>query len=149
MKHFTINELCRSACAIAARFENKPTEFVKDNLIWFIENVLDPIRENYGLEIVVNSGYRCKKLNTLVHGNVNSYHMLGLAADIRTSVIDSVDDINVFQRLLSSVMLYKNSCKFGSYIDFVVYDSFIHIEFDSRRYAAENVNHDFLTLTYK
>jgi len=47
----------------------------------FAKTVFEPVRALVG-PLHVNSGYRCPALNSLVGGVVNSYHQLGLAADV-------------------------------------------------------------------
>ena len=82
MKHFTIEELCRSDTARSRGIDNTPTEDVKHNLTALVDNVLDPLREWYGKPIYVNSGYRCPALNKAVGGVASSQHLTGQAADI-------------------------------------------------------------------
>ena len=83
-KYFTINELTKSSTAQRLHIDNNPTQEVKDNLNKLIDNVLDPLRELYGKPIIVNSGYRCTKLNKAIGGAKNSQHLVGQASDIRT-----------------------------------------------------------------
>lgn len=83
-KYFTINELTKSSTASRLHINNTPSQEVKDNLNKLIDNVLDPLRELYGKPIIVNSGYRCPKLNKAVGGARNSQHLTGQASDIRT-----------------------------------------------------------------
>ena len=83
-KYFTINELTKSSTAQRLHIDNNPTQEVKDNLNALIDNVLDPLRELYGKPIIVNSGYRCTKLNKAIGGAKNSQHLVGQASDIRT-----------------------------------------------------------------
>jgi hypothetical protein len=64
------------------RIWNGATKEYEDNMRALIENVLDPLREQYGHPIYVSSGYRCPKLNNAVNGAINSQHMRGEAADI-------------------------------------------------------------------
>lgn len=82
MKHFSIKELCASVRAEELGIENNPTPEACDKLIALTENILDPAREALGRPIVVNSGYRCPKLNKTVGGAAGSQHLLGEAADI-------------------------------------------------------------------
>ena len=82
MKYFTINELTRSTTARLNGIDNTPSLQVINNLTALVDNVLDPLREAWGKPIHVNSGYRCKALNTAVGGVPASQHMLGEAADI-------------------------------------------------------------------
>lgn len=87
MKHFTIDELCRSTVASRNGIDNTPGDWVKKNLTLLVDKVLDPLREWYGKPIKVNSGYRCPKLNEAVGGVSTSQHVKGEAADIDTGNI--------------------------------------------------------------
>lgn len=82
MKYFTISELCASDTAKARNIDNTPSQEVIDNLTKLVDNVLDPLRETWGGPLIVNSGYRCKALNSAVGGSSTSDHMKGKAADI-------------------------------------------------------------------
>ena len=46
--------------------------------------MLQPLRTALGVEMPVNSGYRCPELNAAVGGVPTSQHMKGEAADIAT-----------------------------------------------------------------
>ena len=82
MKYFCIEELTASATAQREGIDNSPTESAYHLLHVLVEQLLDPIREEWGEPIVVSSGYRCKELNALVGGAQHSHHLLGCAADI-------------------------------------------------------------------
>ena len=82
MKYFTIEELCKSDIAKKKRINNVPNSEIINNLEQLIINILDPLREEYGNPIIINSGYRCPELNKAVGGSKTSHHMLGYAADI-------------------------------------------------------------------
>ena len=84
MKYFTIQELCKSKTAVRNKIDNTPDETTKKRMELLIDNILDPLREKYGAPIIVDSGFRCKKLNKLVCGSTTSQHCTGEAADIRT-----------------------------------------------------------------
>lgn len=82
MKHFTIDELCRSATAKNKGIDNTPTPEIRAKLQTLIEELLDPVREGWGRAITVNSGYRCSALNQAVGGVATSQHRKGEAADL-------------------------------------------------------------------
>lgn len=82
MKHFTLDELTRSATARRLGIDNTPTRQATANLKQLVANILDPLREAYGAPIYVNSGYRCPALNRAVGGAAGSQHLTGEAADI-------------------------------------------------------------------
>lgn len=79
--NFTISELVYSDTAKIHNIANTPDLKSLDNLLYLIVFVLQPLRDKFG-SIKINSGYRCKRLNTLVKGAVNSNHLYGCAADI-------------------------------------------------------------------
>lgn len=85
MKYFSIDEMVRSATAKKLGIDNSPTEEISNNLVLFIETVLDPIREDWGGPISVSSGYRCPELNAKVGGAKNSGHQYGFCADLRVN----------------------------------------------------------------
>ena len=82
-KNFTLEELTYSATAARKGIDNTPSEKEINALKRLCANVLQPIREEYGLPIVITSGYRCKTLNSLVGGAVSSQHRYGEAADMK------------------------------------------------------------------
>ena len=81
-RFFTLDELCHSTSALRADIHNVPSEEQLKNLNRLVKDVLDPIRADWGAPIIVTSGFRCPELNSLVGGLSNSYHQLGLAADL-------------------------------------------------------------------
>lgn len=86
-KYFTIEELCYSDTANKLEIKNEPSMLQKQNMVRFIDVILDPIREKWGYPITVNSGYRCDALNKAVGGVSNSHHKFlngYCAADITT-----------------------------------------------------------------
>lgn len=58
--------------------------------------LLNRIRTKWGRPIIVNSAYRSPAHNAAVSGVENSYHVKGLAADIRP---ESLDDLSELQDL--------------------------------------------------
>lgn len=83
--YFQLAEFLRSSKAKALHIDNTPSFEVVDNLKELRDNILNPLREEFGEPIIVTSGYRCPKLNAAVGGSVNSQHMLGQAADIKAA----------------------------------------------------------------
>ncbi len=56
-------------------------------------HLLNRIRQAWGRPIIVNSAYRSPEHNRAVGGVVNSYHVLGLAADIRPEHSEDLADL--------------------------------------------------------
>lgn len=95
-EHFTLEEMTRSAKALAMGIANNPNEEQTENLKALCENVLEPLRLHLGRAVVINSGFRCRRLNDAVKGARNSQHMRGEAADIRVGSKKDVMEIMHF-----------------------------------------------------
>lgn len=115
--YFTIEEMTKSQMARLYHIDNTPTEKVIGNLKK-VMYILDIVRAHMGKPILVNSGYRCKRLNEIVGGVQNSMHTKGLAADFRTG---EKEDINVMFEFL------KKNQKELKIIELLNYTTFIHI----------------------
>ena len=85
--HFKLVEFSRSATAQARHIDNTPNEEQIKNLKFLCDNVLEPLREQFG-PIIIGSGFRCPALNTAVGGVKNSQHKSGEACDIHLPSIE-------------------------------------------------------------
>ena len=85
--HFKLVEFTRSATAQARHIDNTPNEEQIKNLKFLCDNVLEPLREQFG-PIIIGSGFRCPALNTAVGGVKNSQHNTGEACDIHLPSIE-------------------------------------------------------------
>lgn len=116
---FQLNALVRSAIADANKIieqYNVPF-FVVNNLFNLCEYFLEPLQKQFG-KIVVTSGYRCSKVNSLVNGSKNSQHMKGQAVDIvPLDLFDSGEKLNELWHLLLSWNIDQA----------IRYDNFIHV----------------------
>ena len=115
--YFNIKEMTKSQTAKLYHIDNTPTKEVTENLKK-VMYILDVVRAHIGKPILVNSGYRCKKLNEMVGGVSNSMHTKGLAADIRTGEKEDISTMFEF--------LKKNQKEF-KIIELIKYRTFIHI----------------------
>lgn len=97
-EHFTLGEFLRSGYAIKHGISNVPTLGDVYCMQQLCQNVLEPLRHNYG-RVTITSGYRCKQLNEGVGGVMNSQHCLGEAADLYVSNLDAASKM---RRLLES-----------------------------------------------
>lgn len=122
-KHFTLHELTRSATAEKYGIDNSLRfscdAWIIDNLTDLCRFVLEPIREYVGDAVLVNSGYRCSRLNELLGGSVSSQHKAGKAADITW---------DNFKATCLEV-IFKITCNLSHLpVDQVIlYDTFIHV----------------------
>lgn len=115
--YFNIEEMTKSQTAELYHIDNIPTEKVIGNLKK-VMYILDMVRTYIEKPILINSGYRCKKLNEMVGGVQSSMHTKGLAADFRTK---EKEDINKMFEFLK-----KNQRDF-KIIELIKYKTFIHM----------------------
>ena len=80
-KNFTLQEFTKSQTAERRGFDNTPVEGHLENAKALFENVVQPVRDNFGVT-VINSGYRCGDLNYAIGGSNTSQHCKGQAVDI-------------------------------------------------------------------
>ena len=84
-KNFSYSEFERSETAEKKGIVNViATARVRDSIQALVLNVLQPLRTALGVEMHINSGYRCPELNEAVGGVPNSMHLRGEAADVAT-----------------------------------------------------------------
>tara|TARA_A100001011_G_scaffold400697_1_gene517706 strand:+ start:8476 stop:8931 length:456 start_codon:yes stop_codon:yes gene_type:complete len=81
--NFSLQELLKSQTALRKGIDNKPADpSVITNLQVLCEKVLQPVRDHFARPVVINSGYRCPKLNKAIGSSSKSQHTKGEAADI-------------------------------------------------------------------
>lgn len=86
ISNFSFSELIKTDTEL----DNTPSDMnIIKNLVRLSE-FLQIIRNELHLPIIVNSGYRSKEVNESVGGVSSSYHVKGLAADIRCSDMDKL-----------------------------------------------------------
>ena len=98
--NFSLEELTISQTALRNGIDNTPSSEHIENLKLLCENILQPLREDYNLPLVVSSGYRSKKLAVLVGSKITSQHCLGCAADF---TIPGVDNKKVFKHIVENL----------------------------------------------
>jgi hypothetical protein len=116
---FTYAEFCASEVAARAGIDNRMPDEVMSSAIALCENVLEPARAALG-PIRINSGYRCKALNTKIGGAWGSQHQFGQAADI----IPLAAGVSTWDLLR---WIYKN-CPFDQLID-EFSGSWVHVSY--------------------
>ena len=81
-KNFTLAEMVKSDTALRHDMDNTPGEIEIANLKVLCEKVLQPVRDNFGKGVKVNSGFRHPEVNAKVGGSKTSDHCKGMAGDI-------------------------------------------------------------------
>jgi len=111
-KNFTLLELIKSATAEKYKISNLPNDEQIEHLKTLCTMCLQPVRDLYGLPIIVNNGFRSPELNLAMKNDgyivsENSQHLKGEAADIRDAQIrnnknlfDTIYKYGVFDQLI-------------------------------------------------
>jgi len=90
-KNFILNEFIKSTTATNLKIDNLPSQIIVDRLKLVCVNILQPIRDYFGKPVMINSGYRCPKLNAAIKGAKNSQHVLGMAVDFEIIGMNNYD----------------------------------------------------------
>lgn len=122
--NFTYEELIKSPTANRLKIRNIPNAQQYKQLRRLAIEVLQPIRDKYGLPLIVTSGFRCEKLNKAVGGAKTSQHCKGEAADIHT-VSDTIEDNKKLFDLIFD-MIKNGEIKVGQLIDEYDYN-WVHV----------------------
>lgn len=117
--NFSVKSFERSGTAARHGINNKMGVQETTNARMLAANVLQPARNHFGVAIIVNSGYRCEVLNTLLKGAPRSDHMDGKAADI-----DPTGGVTL--RQLGKWI--QDNCEFRQLI--LEHDQWIHVSYD-------------------
>ena len=86
ISNFSFNELTKTDTSI----KNVPNDMNVLSNICRLASFLQTIRNELHLPIIVNSAYRSPEVNEKVGGVSSSYHVKGLAADIKCSDMDKL-----------------------------------------------------------
>lgn len=132
---FSLAELIKSSTATKHHIDNTPPAEVIKNLQYGVDMVLDPLRRIYGKPIIITSGYRCPKLNTLVGGVSNSWHTQGNAADIHVA------------SLTEATKLFSNLQKIPS-VDTVLFEhsgsgQWLHVQWNVAKTPRHHFNFNY------
>ena len=86
ISNFSFNELTKTDTGL----DNIPNDMNVLSNLCRLAAFLQTIRNELRLPIIVNSAYRSPEVNAKVGGVSSSYHVKGLAADIRCSDMDKL-----------------------------------------------------------
>jgi uncharacterized protein YcbK (DUF882 family) len=98
-QHFKVKEF---ACK-----DGSQVVFIDSHLV----SILDILRNQVGKPVYINSGYRTPTRNKTVGGAKYSYHMRGMAADIRVDGMSPKELANKLNKIVPDecgIIVYKN-----------------------------------------
>ena len=89
--HFTLSELTKSSTAERRGIANEPGSTEIENLITVCDQILEPVREHYGIPFAPSSGFRGLELNRAIGSSDTSQHVKGEAIDFEVPGIANKD----------------------------------------------------------
>ena len=120
-KNFRLKEFTASEDADRLGIDNtKVPDFAKNNIKELVYQILQPLRDATGKPIIINSGYRCLKLNSAVGGVPTSQHVYGQAVDIQ---IKKMTPYQIAQIVLDLYLPFDQM---------ILYNDFVHISIGTR-----------------
>lgn len=111
--HFTLAELTRSELGARLQLDNTPPPGILQNLRILAEG-LEQVRSLLGWPMHINSGYRCRAINTAVRGAEHSAHMEGWAADFTCDTYGTPEEI--VQRIVASGIQFDQCIQEGHWV---------------------------------
>ena len=110
-QHFKVREFaCRDGSQVV---------FIDSYLV----SILDILRNQAGKPVIINSGYRTPERNKAVGGAKYSYHMRGMAADIRIEGMTAKEIANKLNAIVPN-----DEC------GIIVYNTWVHIDTRTKKY---------------
>ena len=88
----------------------------------YLVSILDILRNHVGKPVIINSGYRTPTRNKAVGGAKYSYHMRGMAADIRINGMTAKE----IAKELNKIVPYE--------CGIIVYNTWVHIDTRTKKY---------------
>lgn len=88
-EHFSLSEMTKSSTAERQGIANEPSESEIENLTLVCDNILEPVRNHYGIPFIPNSGFRCLELNRAIGSSDKSQHTMGKAVDFEVPGISN------------------------------------------------------------
>ena len=102
-RHFKVKEFaCRNGSQVV---------FIDDYLV----SILDILRHKIGKPVIITSGYRTPEWNAKCNGAKYSYHMRGMAADIRVDGMSAKELANKLNEIVPDgcgIIVYNTSVHF-------------------------------------
>lgn len=89
--HFTLAEATKSPTAIRLGIDNTPDSKTIDKMKLVCREVLEPLRAHFAKPVIINSFYRCPRLNAEVGSKPSSQHVLGEAVDLEIPGIGNAE----------------------------------------------------------
>ena len=123
-KNFTFEELTRTNTG----YLNAPNGVHTINLIVVTAAILQPLRSYLNEAVKITSGYRSAQVNIAVNGSAGSFHLYGMAADIK---------VKSFQKAIDYIKNYLEFTELGIKKKKKGVIRFLHVAYDPLNLSQE------------
>lgn len=89
--NFSLQEMVKSQTAERKGIDNVPNDQQVEELVKVCVNILQPVRDHYGIPFTVSSGFRSPELCIAVGSNIKSQHAKGQAADFEVPTVSNME----------------------------------------------------------
>ena len=90
-EHFTLQEFVKSQTAERMGIDNTPDSFAVAYMEKLCQEILEPVREHYGIPFSPSSGYRSPALCEAIGSSPKSQHAKGEAVDFEVPGVDNYE----------------------------------------------------------
>ena len=137
-ENFSLNELCKSDTAIRLDINNVADDKDVINCLENVAtNILQPLRDHYGIAYAPNSGFRSQDLNKAIGSSNKSQHCKGQAVDIEIPTIDNSDLALYIENNLDYDQLILEFYKQGD-----PKSGWVHVSFKSEGNRKQSLTYD-------
>ncbi len=112
-KHISYKEAVKSRTATINGIDNHPDQEQLERMKNVAEKVFEPLREHFGVPIVINSFFRSEELNRRIGGATRSSHMTGEAIDI-DDTMGGVTNSEMFHWIKDNLVFEKMIWEYGN-----------------------------------
>lgn len=113
-EHISYTEATKSVTAIKKNIDNTPDDQTLDRMKYVAKEIFEPIREHFGVPIMVTSFYRCPKLNKAIGGSSTSEHVYGSAMDLDADVLGMITNKDIFDYIKDNLTFNQLIWEFGT-----------------------------------
>lgn len=120
--NFSLAELTKSQTATRRNINNTPDADEIAALKALAENILQPLRDHFGVPVIVSSGFRSDALNKRIGGSASSQHCRGEAADL---TVAGVSNKEVCEWIRDNLPFDQTIYEFGE-------SGWVHVSYSAR-----------------
>lgn len=113
-ENISYTEATKSSTAVKYNIDNTPDNEALERMRYVADKVFEPLREHFGVPIMVTSFYRSPKLNKKIGGSSTSEHVYGSAMDLDADVLGLITNRQIFNYIKDNLDFNQLIWEFGT-----------------------------------